>query len=269
MSNKKSGILVALLVVVFFSIYQIIILRPRVTFIYHKVNNGNPKYEYLPNIATVTVSHQSPQATANTPSPPPQPPIPTPIPAGIEPSEPRTSTKEVQENFDPAQKNSTTIVSLRTATTRSSPIKQPQIIEGTCYDVAASDRSGAVINNMLEAHYFSFKRNLTFGGACPPDEYAKDFNGNPGGALRNFNKRLPVHESLLNVLGLKDELPFACPPNEKNQSVIQLGRYDFRKPIVDPQWLKHIRARTNVQKIEARRTFHVAVHVRRGDVIPW
>ena len=182
--------------------------------------------------------------------------------------------KDDQENDGPQLKATTINVTLppplETTKTKSSP-RPPPITAGSCYDVAQSDRSGSVISNMIESHAYAYSRNLTYGGACPPDKDVRK-----GGALQNFNMRRQGHEDLINVLGLKDELPFACPPNETNQheSSSKVEVCAFRMPITDPQWLAYIRGRVRRPTIETSSdqhspTIQVAVHVRRGDINPW
>ena len=189
-----------------------------------------------------------------------------------------------QENDDPQIKVTTTTTPpprpplVETLLkTKSSPRPAPPITAGSCYGVAESDRSGSVISSMIQSHAHAYSKNLAYGGACPPDKDAEGYTKRIGGALQNFNLRRPLHENLINVLGLKDELPFACPSNETDQhesSTSKIEVCDFRYPITDPEWLAYIRGRVRRPTIETSSDQHspiikVAVHVRRGDVQPW
>ena len=115
--------------------------------------------------------------------------------------------------------------------------------------------SGKVIEDMLMCHAYAFHNNVVYGGSC----------GDP-------QDNMGVHSALLDSLGLKDILPFACPRDKTfkddiRRSVIPLKKckeYDTR--IWTPEYVHYLRS---IVSLPARNddSFTVAVHVNRREKI--
>jgi len=124
------------------------------------------------------------------------------------------------------------------------------------YSKARTDRSGAVIRDMLMAHAYAFHHNLTYAGACNPDP----------DKLRQ--KRMKIHIELLEAIGLQNVLKFACPKNEKD--LISSNKYTaLNTHIWTPSWKKHIQGLVQYPPNRGNANVsQVAVHIRRGDISP-
>jgi hypothetical protein len=66
-------------------------------------------------------------------------------------------------------------------------------------------KSGAVIEDMLMAHAYAFHKNGLYGGCC----------------RKKDTVNVERHEDLLDALGLKGALPFACPKDFHDQKASQ------------------------------------------------
>ena len=116
-------------------------------------------------------------------------------------------------------------------------------------------KSGGVIEDMMMAHAYAYHRRVEYGGSCGI----------------SFTKQ-GAHEKLLDAIGLKDELPFACPGDHHDDSVrkslIPWEQYhgdDTR--IWTPEYVEFVKTRVKYPpKVPDKYT--IAVHIRRGDVTP-
>lgn len=131
------------------------------------------------------------------------------------------------------------------------------------YHLARTDRSGAVIHDMLLAHAYAYKNNLTYGGACSNNT-----------TLPHFDE----HLIMIEALGLRHVLKFACPEH------IMESHSDMRSGLTNrhlytrfgtrswtPKWVDLIRSlqhgfNANNIESEPRERKAVVVHIRRGDV---
>lgn len=117
-------------------------------------------------------------------------------------------------------------------------------------------KSGGVIEDMLMAHAYCFHHNATYGGSC----------GEPG------NKKA-THEALLDSIGLKHTLPFACPTDHFDDKVSRksmIPRSNFHGEdtrIWTPAYVEYLKTFVEYPpKVPDK--FTIAVHIRRGDVTP-
>ena len=117
-------------------------------------------------------------------------------------------------------------------------------------------KSGGVIEDMLMAHAYCFHHNATYGGSC----------GEPS------NKKA-THEALLDAIGLKHALPFACPQDHFDDKVTRksmIPRNNFHSEdtrIWTPGYVEHLKTMVKYPpKVPDKYT--IAVHIRRGDVTP-
>jgi hypothetical protein len=123
------------------------------------------------------------------------------------------------------------------------------------FSQARRDRSGSVIVDMLMCHAYSFRHNVTYGGACrhPEDRHTHDQNT----------------LYLLKSAGLQDILPFSCPnmtafPNSKiipDSIYRQNDTHIFTRNYVD-----FIRHQVRYSPLSNSSKPSIAVHIRRGDV---
>jgi Glycosyltransferase 61 len=151
------------------------------------------------------------------------------------------------------------------------PSPSPPHVPVVAYTRMRSDRSGAVVHDLLHAHAYCFAHNLTYGGSCAVDAKAK---GRSGGS-----------QLLVDFLGLSDELKLACPnpgslsrPRNKsdfgNDSFVVLNLKQYKRDdLFTPKWLSYVNARRNITERTASTDddpapLQVVVYVRRGDVTP-
>lgn len=144
--------------------------------------------------------------------------------------------------------------------------KTPTLDKTILYSWARSDRSGSAIHDMLMAHAYSYREGRrVYGGACPTDHTPP----------RNATV------DLIRELGLDATLRIGACPNEvhPNATMIVENLYrDQDSSLFTESWRQQILAelaqnpRYALGKRERRNdtatTFHVAVHLRRGDVGP-
>ena len=114
--------------------------------------------------------------------------------------------------------------------------------------------SGFVIKEMLMAHAYAYHLGETYGGSC----------GEPSSLHA-------IHESLLESIGLQDELKFACPRDYNGgRPAHTVPKADWSKEgtrIYTPEYVDHLKTLvTYPEKVPAK--FTIAVHIRRGDVTP-
>jgi len=141
------------------------------------------------------------------------------------------------------------------------------------FSQARTDRSGAVLQDMLLAHAYAFQQNQTYGGACATD------------ATKQTDEVWEDHSRMIEALGLRHVLQFACPTTDpqhassSSSSIIDRHLYTrFGTRIWTPEWLQHIRSQQQHQQQEAvndpydtsttntRGKRSVVAHIRRGDV---
>jgi hypothetical protein len=151
------------------------------------------------------------------------------------------------------------------------------------YSYARPDRSGAAIQDMMFAHAFAFSENATYGGACDVAEQQQQKNlmMNEGEGTVNLTpEQILEHRkdqhSVVQMLGLQDILPFACP-KDRRRGII-LNRFDYYQQdtrIWSREWVQHIQSVITYYPNTPRPShtttttaLQVAVHVRRGDVTP-
>lgn len=123
------------------------------------------------------------------------------------------------------------------------------------YHKARSDRSGAVIEDMLLAHAHAYASNLTYGGACAisPLKYQSS------------------HDELIQLLGLQHVLMFACPLNvsslEDLDDTASPTHRRFNSRIFRSDWLERIRdEHRRHRKLLPQNDEKAVLHIRRGDV---
>ena len=95
-----------------------------------------------------------------------------------------------------------------------------------------------VTRDFLSAHAFSFAQNKTFGGGCTSRNPAQDY-----------------HVSILEAMGLQDEIQFKCPFSNNmlptsNFAFLNLGEYKGKKSTrayeyFTPRWVKHMQQVAN------------------------
>jgi len=129
------------------------------------------------------------------------------------------------------------------------------------YSHARRDRSGAALQDMMQAHATAWRTNHTsYGGACISPEYPAPF------ALQL--------EQLLDATGLSRIFRFACPDDKKDGTtttmIWEYSVYVRRDTAVwTSDWRKHVRSFLKphlVGKEDNNKGDETAVHVRRGDV---
>jgi hypothetical protein len=148
-------------------------------------------------------------------------------------------------------------------------ILNPVLKEGKMYSMCRLDRSGSVITDMIYAHAFAHAHNITYAGSCC------------------VTKGLPKKDTkrLMQSLHWHTAMPFKCPPGVNNKV------YNLRQPnattihplLINPQVYRLVGNQSNLtpewrqtmQKAlykytdrRKNRPYHIAVHVRRGDVTP-
>jgi hypothetical protein len=133
------------------------------------------------------------------------------------------------------------------------------------YSWARRDRSGSGIIDMLMAHAYAFKHNMTYMGACENSMMTKESKG-----------YVKTRKYVISAIGLASVLPFACP---NNTSQI-LGEKVYRKTMREAwtgEWLQLIRSHVKFKDggNGGQRDYNytgrppqVSMHVRRGDVHP-
>ena len=146
------------------------------------------------------------------------------------------------------------------------------------FSQARTDRSGAVLQDMLLAHAYAFQQNQTYGGACATDA-AKQRDEET-----TQQQQQQDHWRMIEALGLRHVLKFACPTTDpqlasSSSSSIIIDRHlytRFGTRIWTPEWLQHIRSQqqpqqevvdqydTSTTNIRGKRS--VVAHIRRGDV---
>ena len=121
-------------------------------------------------------------------------------------------------------------------------------------------RSGEVIEDILMCHAYAFHINATYGGSCDDP-----------------HETMVIHSNLLDSLGLKDKMPFACP-RDKNlkdgirRSTVSLSKckqHDTR--IFTPEYVNYLRSLVSLPSPTTNDdgVFTIAVHLnRRRQITP-
>jgi hypothetical protein len=122
------------------------------------------------------------------------------------------------------------------------------------YSNARTDRSGAVIQDMLAAHSYAFHHSMTYLGACWTDPKAPN------------QARIKTNKQLFAAVGLEDELTYACPTNMSD--IVRPGLYLHSDRRWSPEWRAFIQTRVKYPKRNVSAGHQTAVHIRRGDAIP-
>ncbi len=121
----------------------------------------------------------------------------------------------------------------------------------------AKGKPGVVIEDMLMAHAYSFHMNGTYGGCCVR-----------AGTATNVER----HQELLDALGLKDALPFACPKDfhddHVRKSMIPKEKYHAEDTrIWTPAYVAYLKSLVHYPP-KNEDEFVIVAHVRRGEVTP-
>jgi hypothetical protein len=120
------------------------------------------------------------------------------------------------------------------------------------YTTLRHDRSGSAILDMLAAHAYAFAHGKIYGGACGPPNHS----------------RRHIHQRLVKSLGLELVLPFACP-SDSSEVTFQMNSTEYgHRLYLSPDWLNEIQSHVTYPSRSDHDVFHVALHVRRGDVTP-
>jgi hypothetical protein len=156
--------------------------------------------------------------------------------------------------------------SYESPTTRDMDVNAPRRAATVLYHQARTDRSGAVIHDMLLAHAYAYQQNLTYGGAC----YS---NSNRNTTLPHITE----HEIMIETLRLSHVLKFACPHTGRHSpgdtgALLLTDRHRYTRfgtRLWTREWLDHIRSQQHsivlsTEPSERKKT--VVVHIRRGDV---
>jgi hypothetical protein len=146
-------------------------------------------------------------------------------------------------------------------TTRpSEPPKQQQAGDDPrieVYSQLRNDRSGSIIHDMLYAHAYAFANGMHYMGACQTKCHYQC-------------KHQKAGQRLLDGIGLNSTLPIACPPGDK-RVFLEASQYRNDSYLSNEKWLKDIRSAVRCTKPDSEdgdNVMQVAVHIRRGDVIP-
>ena len=140
---------------------------------------------------------------------------------------------------------------------------------GKMYSICRGDRSGSVIADMIYAHAYAYAHNITYIGNCC------------------VTRGLPKEDTknLIHSLHWHTIIPFKCPKGVNNKiynlskpnatSIHRLlvnpdvYRLQGNRSAFTPAWRRSIhKALYKYEDHHKDRPYHIAVHVRRGDVTP-
>jgi hypothetical protein len=128
---------------------------------------------------------------------------------------------------------------------------------GIIYSHARDDRTGAAFQDMLMAHAYAWKRNLTYHGACISSNHTAPY--------------ADQLKELLQATGLNSILKFACPDTKRGGRIVAQKVY-YRKDtaIWTAEWRNYIRSRLRPAFVKTGKNNKntIAIHIRRGDVSP-
>mmetsp|Transcript_15834 Transcript_15834/g.29931 ORF Transcript_15834/g.29931 Transcript_15834/m.29931 type:complete len:414 (-) Transcript_15834:1380-2621(-) len=152
-----------------------------------------------------------------------------------------------------------------TATLPSDPIKY--------YTVARSDRDGAAIKEMLLVHDWAFTNHKTYAGACVDAiDWKALAKRHSDHFVQTVKDRIPGRIKLVQVLGLQDELPFACPSSQDLDAgrAKFIKRSDFKGAPLSTRWIDYLKSKATFDygEKDPAAPKQVVVHVRRGDFTP-
>lgn len=124
---------------------------------------------------------------------------------------------------------------------------------------ARSDRSGAVIQDMLMCHAYAFQHNMVYAGACAQNWTIPPFQGKRG-----------AHELLLRSMGLSKVFKLDCPQDPK---ATVLDDWVYRAndtAIFTSDYIHHLQSLIDYPNSTTNDYCpqRIVVHIRRGDVSP-
>jgi hypothetical protein len=139
------------------------------------------------------------------------------------------------------------------------------------YSLARTDRTGAAVHDRLLAHALVYHWNRVAEKLWWDNKTSFVYNG---ACLRHMPlpPRLST-ERLLRHFGWDTAVPYRCP--SKGQSAVYIPDTVYKcvgeRELLTPDWREHFRDETRLtdqpwQNLESGNVFHIAVHIRRGDV---
>lgn len=139
------------------------------------------------------------------------------------------------------------------------PATTNEVVVSFLYHEAGVDRSGSIIFDMLMVHAYAYQNNWTYGGACFSDPTAEKM------------QYVPVHEALIEMMGLSHVLQFSCPSDAASIKSLWVERstyLSFGTRIWTSEWLEHIRSFQSPppSAVNTSSRAQMVVHIRRGDV---
>ncbi|GKY90675.1 hypothetical protein MPSEU_000040900 [Mayamaea pseudoterrestris] len=149
------------------------------------------------------------------------------------------------------------------------------------YSQLRTDRSGAVIQDLLMAHAYAFENDLKYGGAC--DENIM-LNETEQGSVRNKNSSVANIQHLIQSLGLQNDISLACPTSNAKAPIVHRNFYTSSgMAVFTKRWLDYIHSKVHYsqsnnkhsntnqsdhQQLLTPTTKRAVIHMRRGDVQP-
>jgi hypothetical protein len=154
----------------------------------------------------------------------------------------------------------------------------PHPDENVAFSKCRLDWSGAYILDMLHAHAFAYKENITHGGSCVDvNDPAIEKN------KHNVLQHSALHQRVIHALGLQDVLLpiYMCSPtNQSSHTVVDIHEcFKCNTGIWTPAWVKAIKsimhypckgAETIKSELKhlPNNMLNVVIHMRRGGVSP-
>ena len=144
----------------------------------------------------------------------------------------------------------------------SSPTNAPEPKKMVFFHHYLVGKPGAVIHDMLMCHAYAFQQNALYGGACR------------GEVTPEIQRRSSVNLQLLDSIGLRDQLRFACIRDFYNDTS-RTPRRTIPKDVYSkegtrlwtPEYLDYLKLHVNYPpKVPDK--FTIAVHIRRQEVTP-
>ena len=111
---------------------------------------------------------------------------------------------------------------------------------------------------MLMAHAFAYQEEVLYGGACIESNHSVPY--------------LTDQTKLIQMLGLGEELPFACPTDRHGMIRKREDYFVLDTDVFSKNWKMYIESRMDIGERETTKSpgdpLQVNVHIRRGDVTP-